>query len=151
MKFETFATMRSNPDFELNAFLEPFEFNAEASGSFAGKVGLIDAHVGKIPINMAIPFDPRRRLVTVASIGGFRLKLEPMQVSVDRVAVHAGGVLGAKGMQGKLKGRVGCATEMKAEGKLSGKMSNIEIRIDDDESKNSSHTTDETVGHTDKT
>jgi hypothetical protein len=132
MKFETFAMMRSNPDFELDAFLEPFRFEAEIAGGFAGQIGLIDAHVGRIPINVAIPFHPRRKMVTVASIGGFRLKLQPTEVRVDRVTVQAAGILGEKGIQGRVKGKVGCKTEMNVEGRLSGKINNVGIRFDDD-------------------
>ncbi len=133
MKFKTVAFMRSNPDFELDAFLEPLVFNAEASGSFTGQVGEIDAQVGKIPINVAIPFHPKHKLITVASVGGFSLKLKPMKVSIDRVSVHVGGVLGEKGLQGKLKGKVGCKTEMKAEGKLSGNIVDLKVRLDEDD------------------
>src|ERR1035437_6462966 len=92
MKFKTHAMMRSNPDFDVDAFLEPVSFNFEVTGSFFGQIGKISASVDKIPIRLAIPFLKRKQqMLTVASIGGFNVKINPMQIQIEKANVQANG------------------------------------------------------------
>ena len=134
MKFRTKAVMRSNPDFELDTLLEPLTFYATASGEFNGQIGEIRARVGKIPIDLLIPFHPKGKRVTVASIGGFTVRLNPMSIHIKECKIEAGGVLGDKhGMRAKMRGRVGCKTEMNATGKLSGKTGKLHLQLGDED------------------
>lgn len=133
MKFKTRAIMRSDPDFELETLLDPMTFFASATGQFSGQIGEVHARVGRIPINVAIPFHPKRRMITVASIGGFTVSLKPMSIHIKECKIEAGGILGEKGLRAKMHGKVGCKTEMAASGKLSGKFGKVKVHLGDED------------------
>jgi hypothetical protein len=123
--------MRSTPDFDMDTFLEPLSFNFDASGSFFGQVGEISASVDKVPIRVVIPFLKRkRRMLTVACIGGFNIKIHPMQIQIEKANVQTQGILGTKGLKGKLNGKIGCKSDINATGDISGKAANVKIEFE---------------------
>lgn len=121
MKFKTQVKMQSNPDFHIDANIDPFGFKTSAKGSFESSVSSIAFNVDEFPIRLAIPFLKRNgKLPVVASIGGFKIKLSPFHIKVEEAAVELEGLLGTKGITGKMDGKVGCETKMDMVGKLAG-------------------------------
>lgn len=127
--------MRSNPDFKIDANIEPIGFDISASGLVEGTVSAISATVDEIPIRLTIPFlKGRRRPQIVASIGGFKIRLEPFGVKLESESVRLRGVFGTEGIVGKLNTAVACKTEMEVTGHFSGKIDKLEPDSSDDKS-----------------
>lgn len=133
MKFKSKATMRSNPDFSIDARIEPIDSDISVDGSCDFAVSSISAAVSEIPIRVAIPFLKRRhRNQVVASIGGFKVELEPFSVKVDAMSMRLSGIFGSKGINCNMNCKVNCRTEMEMTGGLSGKVGKLEIDFSDD-------------------
>jgi hypothetical protein len=134
MRFKANADMKSNPDFHLDANLEPVGFKASVGGSVVGKISSISAGIEEIPVRMAIPFlKSRRRHPVVGSVGGFNFKLKPISVQLEKMAIDLDGMLGTEGIKAGVDGKVGCNTEMNMEGKVLGKLGTVTLTLGDDD------------------
>ncbi len=121
MKFKAYGRMQSAPTVELDAKIDPLKLDTTAGGSLQGQVGPFVARVGEIPIRVTVPFLRRRRPV-LASVGGFRIKLDAVQLEVASAAVDIKGVVGADGIDMKANAKVDCDTDMKVKGWASGQV-----------------------------
>ena len=134
MKFKTHVAMQSYPDFNIETRLDPVDFNTSIQGSCEGAVSSISVTVDEIPIRVAVPFLKRReKMPVLASIGGLKITLSPFQVKAEGMAVQLQGVLGTKGITGKMDGKVNCKTEMEMDGRFSGKVGNFMVKLSDEE------------------
>jgi hypothetical protein len=133
MRFKTYAAMESHPDFDVEARLDPIDFNARVHGSCEVTVDSVSVDVGEIPIRVAIPFLKRRaKYPVLASVGGFRIAFSPFRVRTKGMTVQLEGVLGTKGIVGKMNGKIDCKTEMKADGKLVGRVGTFTVELGED-------------------
>jgi len=123
MKFNARGKMKSRPSFTIDATAAPIAFETSATGAFEGMLGPFAAQIGAIPIRLAVPFMKKRRaLPVIAAFGGFRIKVEPIHVRVERASLSLKGVAGTEGLEGKLDCRVDCKTKMDIQGTLNGRM-----------------------------
>ena len=110
------GVMRARPVCKVDAKVKPIGFESSACGTFGIDVSSISAAIGAIPVRVAIPFmKPKRELPVVAVIGGFKVKLNPLQVKVEGSSLHLKGVLGTKGIEGKMNCEVDCKMEIDLE------------------------------------
>lgn len=134
MKFRSQAVMESNPDLKLEASSEPIGFESTATGSFKGDVSAIALSAEEIPIRLVIPFLRSGRGVrTIASVGGFGVRINPFTVSVEGAGVRLEGVLGTKGIRGTVEGKIGCRSKFDVSGKLFGKIASCTLDLSEDE------------------
>jgi len=134
MKFKTFWKMRSSPNFKVNADMEPIGLDAGLEGAFEAGVGAISASIGEIPVKVAIPFLKRRGKILVASVGGFKVKLDPFHVKLDCARLHLKGVLGQGGIKGSMECKVACRTEADMSGEVTGKPGILKLDLGEEES-----------------
>ncbi len=133
MKFWAKGLMKSAPGVKASVEIDPLKVEGSVKGSFKGSVGSISAVVDEIPIRLAVPFMKRRcRPPVVATIGGFRLKLNPFTVNIEGVSFDIGGVLGTEGIKSTLDCQVACRTEMDVKGGASAKLGRLEFHLGDD-------------------
>jgi hypothetical protein len=126
--------MESNPDLKLHVSGEPVGFETTATGSFKAEVSAIAGSVEEIPIRLVIPFRRcGRSLQTIASVGGFGVRINPITVSVEGAGVTLEGVLGIKGIRGTLEGKIGCKSKLDVAGKLFGKIATCTLELPEDE------------------
>ena len=116
---KTQGVMRAWPTCKVDAKVKPIAFESSACGTFAVEVSSISAAIDAIPLRMAVPFLKRqRRLPVVSVLGGFKIKLDPLQVKVEGSSLNVKGVLGTKGIESQLNCQVDCKMEFDLEGDL---------------------------------
>ena len=120
MKFTVFGRMQSCPSIGMDAKIDPLDFETSIKGAFHGELGPFKAHIGNIPIRLAVPFLKRKPVI--ASIGGFSLDLHRFRVDVDNAGLDLKGVIGLKGVKAHVHSKIDCSTEMKLEGKVTGRV-----------------------------
>lgn len=131
MKFETHLAMESHPDFHLDANLDPIGFGLSLEGGCEARIGEIAVDVDEIPFRLAIPFLKRRgKPPLLGSIGGFKVTLSPVHVSIGGKGMRLQGVLGTKGVAGRMDGKVQCETDMDIAGKLVGRVGTLALQLD---------------------
>lgn len=134
MKFNAHGVMQSCPRFTTEVKAGPLDFESDAGAKIEGAVSAIDASIGEIPIRLAIPFKKRgNKMPVVASIGGFKFKLNPFGIKIEVADVKIKGVLGTKGIEAKADTHVTCKTDMKVKGNLAGKTGVVEIDFGEDD------------------
>lgn len=133
MKFKTFWKMRSSPDFKVDADMEPIGIDAGIEGAFEAAIGAISASVGAIPVKVAVPFLKRGRKVLVASVGGFKVRVDPVHLKLDCAKGHIKGTLGEKGIKGKMDFKVACRTEADMCGEVTGRPGAIRFDLGEEE------------------
>ncbi|MBI4377901.1 MAG: hypothetical protein HY578_02265 [Nitrospinae bacterium] len=133
MKFKAQGVMKSCPNFATDVKAGPLDFEITAGARLEGALGPVDASMDEIPIRLAIPFLRRTNRPVVASIGGFKVKLNPFGIKVELANVNVKGILGTKGIQVKADARVDCKTDMKLKGELAGKGGVIEVNLGDED------------------
>ena len=130
------GVMRSNPDFSIDAKIKPIGFDVSASGLVEGTVGAISATIDEIPVRLTIPFlKGRRKPQVVASVGGFKIRLEPFNIKLEGKSVRLTGVFGTEGITGQLDTAVACQTEMEVTGEFSGTIDKSETDSPHDKSE----------------
>lgn len=120
MKFNVLGRMQTSPTFDIDARVEPLDFDVSIQGAFQGDAGPFKAHIGNIPIRMAVPFLKRRPVI--ASIGGFGIDLQRFRVEVEKAGIDLSGMVGSKGIGARLNTKVECVTEMKLDGNVAGRV-----------------------------
>lgn len=131
MKFETHLAMQSHPDFHLDASLDPVTFGLVLRGSCEARIDRVSVDVGEIPFRLAIPFLKRRgKPPLLGSIGGFAVTLSPLHIKVGGRDMRLDGVLGTKGIAGRMDGKVQCKTDMDIDGKLVGRVGTLALQLD---------------------
>jgi hypothetical protein len=133
MKFDSHLKMRSHPGFKTEAAVEPIAFRASAKGAFNCEVSSIVVDVDEIPISLAVPFLRRVEQIVIGKIGGFSIKLNPFQAQVESHGGEIDGVLGTKGIRGKLNGKVDCETDMNAKGIITGRLGTAVLTLEPDD------------------
>ncbi|MGE3152119.1 MAG: hypothetical protein AB7G48_10925 [Nitrospiraceae bacterium] len=132
MKLNSQILMESEPEFSLQAMTAPIAFESTATGALSATVSCIAVKVDEIPINLAIPFLKRRGgMQMIASLGSFGVKVAPFSVTIEGASVRLEGILGTKGVQAEVKGKVGCKSKLNVKGKLFGKIANCAIELPD--------------------
>ena len=125
------------PSFASQVRMQPVALEAKISGGFKVGVSAISANVSAIPIRLAIPFLKTRRsspLPLLAVIGPFHLRLKPFNIELMDLDFHVDALLGkGKGLQGEIKGEIGCHTEMEMEGELPVKLSSVCLNLAEEE------------------
>ena len=119
MKFWARGLMKSTPNFKVAVKTEPLNVEASVNGALKGCVDSVSGALDEVPIKVAIPFmkcKKGRKSPVVASIGGFKFKLDPFGVNVDGVSLNMNGVLGTGGIKSSLDCKVDCKTEMDVKG-----------------------------------
>lgn len=133
MKFKTQGRMRSSPNFKVDADVHPIGIDSTIAGSFEGGVSAIAASIGEIPVKVAIPFLKRKEKTLIASIGGFKIKLNPFHIKVDNAKVHVKGTLGPDGIKGRLDCQVACRTDVDMSGEVTGKPGIFKLDLGEEE------------------
>ncbi|PXF58383.1 MAG: hypothetical protein C4B58_06660 [Deltaproteobacteria bacterium] len=134
MNFKAHATMESYPAFKTKIRMDPMHFDTSALGSFECAVGSISATIGEVPIRLAIPFmKPGSKLPLIASVGGFRIKLDPFEAKFKGIHLQLSGAIGTKGLEGKMDCDVSCKTEMDVAGKLPVKIGAIKVSLSEED------------------
>jgi hypothetical protein len=140
MKFKGHARMGSNPSFTVDAKVEPLGFESSLAGAIEGMIGAMAASIGEIPIRLTIPFLKRRGAPpVVATVGGIAVKLRPLSVKVGAESLHMKGILGTKGIEGKVGCQVACRTEMEVEGRVGGKLGSVVLQLGSDDEFEETH------------
>jgi len=122
MIFKSHATIAANPDITMRAHIDTLDVE------FAGEAGLdivtgeIELHVTEIPLHLTIPFLRRRRVVA-GTLGPFRVKVNPAQLSVRTTGVHVEGAIGGEnGIDGTVHCQGKCQAEIDLVGQSPGKI-----------------------------
>lgn len=131
MKFKVFGRMKSCPAISLDTTINPLDFETSIHGGFHGELGPFKAYIGEIPIRLAIPFLKRKPII--ASIGGFPISLHRFQISVKEAGLDLKGVIGLKGIEAKVHSKIDCSTEMKLEGRVSGRFDLSDHDLDEED------------------
>lgn len=139
MRFQTRVAMESSPGVHLHGDLEPLDLHTSISGSCAASIGSIHLHVSRIPIYLAIPFLKRRRPQLMGAIGGVELRVSPIDLSVEDMNLSLDGVLGTKGLRGRLDGHVDCETKMRVDGDVKGKVGTFTLALEDEHDGHGHH------------
>lgn len=130
MNFKAQGVMRSKPSIKSKIRMDPLQFDTSASGSFDCEVSRISAYIGEIGVRFAIPFmKPRRKLPMIASVGGFKIRLNPFQLRSKGIGLHVKGILGTKGSAAEMDMDVSCETEMEVAGKVPIKVGRIQMDL----------------------
>ena len=133
MKFKSHFAMRSCPEFKVDAKTNPIAFRTSIKGAFNCKVGAIALNIGEIPIRLTIPFlKGRERAPVAATIGGFGVKLNPFDISIDDLSLGLDGVLGCEGINTSMDCKVACKTEMDVVGVVSGKVAAAAFELEEE-------------------
>lgn len=133
-QFKGQGSMHSNPDCKIDATISPINFESCVDGAFEGSLGNISAEITEVPIKIAIPFmKKRQKLPVIATIGGFKIKLAPFQIKIEKASLNLSGVFGSKGIEGKMDCKVACKTDVELAGKLSGKVGLAHLDLGDDD------------------
>jgi hypothetical protein len=125
VKFNALGLMKSSPGFTMENHIKPLDFSAHAKGSVRAEVGAIAVDIGEIPVKVRIPFLKGRRLMTViGSVGGTKIKVDPVTMSISEIGVTFEGILGrmGEGIHLHTEAKVACQTEMEASGEVCGKV-----------------------------
>lgn len=120
MKFHVLGRMRGDPSINLDASVEPLDFETSIKGVFHGELGPFKAHIGTIPIRMTVPFLKRRPVM--ASVGGFCIDLNRFAVDVEKAGLDLRGVVGREGVKAQVRSKVDCTTEVELNGNVSGRV-----------------------------
>lgn len=125
--------MQSSPSFQIKAKADPIGFESSAKGSFVASTSCISVAIDEVPFRLAIPFLKRRcQLARVASIGGFKIRLKPFKVKLDIPSLNLQGVLGTRGIEGKLDTQVACKTKVEMAGECIGKFATLKLDLGDE-------------------
>jgi hypothetical protein len=137
MKFKIFGRMQSCPAIKLDTRINPLDFSVDLRGAFKGELGPFAAHIGEIPIRLAIPFLRRKHII--ASIGGFPIALNRFQVNVDEAALVLNGVLGLKGIHALIDTQVDCSTDVNLKGDVTGRIGLSHLDLNDNGDDDDEH------------
>ena len=130
MNFKAHGLMKSNPTLNAKVKMDPNEFDTSVGGSFGLELGTLTAYIGEIGVRFAVPFlKPRRKLPMIATVGGFRIRLNPLKIQSKGVAFRVAGVLGTKGSVADLDVGVKCQTEMDVQGHVPVKVGKIQVDL----------------------
>jgi hypothetical protein len=129
VKFNTHAIVRGDPQFTLRAKPGPFKVEADAEGRLKIACGRIDARLSRVPISMRIPFLKRSHSVQIASVGPCTLRIQPIEVGIDALAVHVAGVLAKDGMDCEVSGKVACNMDVDLSGSIPGRITKAAIEM----------------------
>ena len=134
MKFSTHAAIKGNPKFTLSAKPGPFKVEADAQASLKIACGQIDARLSRVPIAMRIPFLQRPRSVQIGSVGPFTLRVRPLEVDINPIAVRVAGVIAKDGMACEVRGNVECDLDVDLTGSIPGRITKaaVELAADSD-------------------
>jgi hypothetical protein len=133
VKFKTRIAMESSPGFDMDAALSPVGVNALVRGKCKAAIDSIAVTVGDIPVRLAIPFLKQRKPPILASIGRFKITLSPIRLTAEGMEFELDGVIGTKGINAGIKGKVDCKTEMMMDGNLVGRVGTMSIEFDGEE------------------
>lgn len=139
MKFGAHAHMQSKVGAQVKGHVEPVAFTASAKSAFKASVGPVDAHIGMIPIAVAIPFLRRKRgpRVVVATVGAFEVHLNEVTLQVEDAAAHIDGMLGDKGGIGvSADATMHCDSQLDVDGKCNGSKATITVALNDENDEN---------------
>jgi hypothetical protein len=122
MKVKGFATVDGHPEAKGKFSLNPIHFETSVHANMDLHVGSISAEISEVPIRLAIPFMKRkaRKLMVIGSVGGIKVRLEPLRVTAERLSLDMEGVLGTKGIEGQAEGEMSCESRVKGKGLLEG-------------------------------
>jgi hypothetical protein len=123
VRFKSHLTVAANPDLTFGTRLQPVgvDFHGEAALEIA--TGVIGAEVAEIPVAFTIPFlPPHRRRVVAASIGPFRVRIDPAQATVRGFGLRLGGMIGTEGINGELSALGKCRMEIDLAGEIPGRL-----------------------------
>ena len=129
MKFSTHANIKGNPKFTLSAKPGPFKVEADASASLKIASGQIDARLSRVPVAVRIPFLQRPRSVQIGSVGPFTLRIRPVEIDINPIAVHVGGVIAKDGMACEVRGNVECDMELDLTGSIPGRITKAAVEL----------------------
>jgi hypothetical protein len=129
VKFSTHAVIKGNPQFTLSAKPGPFKVEADAQASLKIATGEIDARLSRVPIAMRIPFLARPRSIQIGSVGPLRLRIRPIEVDINPVAVRVAGVIAKDGMACEVRGNVACDMEMDLTGSIPGRITKAAVEL----------------------
>jgi hypothetical protein len=131
--------MESTPGVHLHGDLDPLDLRTSISGSCAASIGSIHLHLSRIPVYVTIPFLKRRRPQLMGVLGGVDLRVSPIDLSVEDMSLSLDGVLGTKGLRGRLDGHVDCETRMRVDGDVKGKVGTFTLALDDEHDGHKHH------------
>jgi hypothetical protein len=131
MKFNAKTLMKSNPTFDINTKMKPVDIDFSIKGDMNANLGELSVHISRVPINMRIPF-LRRSLgeIEVGSLGEVDVNFEPFALNVQGSSMDINGTIGKDGINGEMKGKVGCETEMDIKATGSGKVGTFQIDLE---------------------
>jgi hypothetical protein len=78
---------------------------------------------------MRIPFLRRRRSVQIGSVGPCAIRVQPMTLNIDALAVHVGAVLAKDGMPCEVSGTVACDMEVDLSGTVPGRITKAAVEL----------------------
>jgi hypothetical protein len=136
VKFKVFGLMKSSPGFTMENHIQPLDFSAHVKGMVKGEVGAVSVDVGEIPVRVRVPFlKGRRHMTIIGSVGGTRIMVDPVTLSINEMGVSFEGILGrmGKGILMHTNARVACQTEMEASGAVSGRVGVGSIDLGDND------------------
>lgn len=134
MKVKALMQMRSNPSITLDTKLHPIAVESSLAGDFGLSIGAISARVGEIPVRFAVPFLKRRgALPTVASFGGFTIRLKPIEARIGTDGIKVHGTLGTKGIEAHVESQIACKTDMEVKGQVGGRIGTVTLHLGSDE------------------
>ena len=122
MKFKAHATMQGGPGINLTCKSRALDFDLNAEGALGLTTGTITAEIGEIPVSLRIPFLCRSKPLVIGSIGGFGIRVTPIEAELRPFGVRVGGVLGREGMECELGGTIACKSAFDVEGEIPGKL-----------------------------
>jgi hypothetical protein len=126
--------MKSRPEFTMENNIKPVDVSAHVKGAVKAEIGAIAIDIGEVPVKVRIPFLKKRRHTTViGSIGGAKVKVDPVTLSLSEIGVSFEGILGrmGKGISMHTDAKVSCQTEMEANGAVCGKVGMGSIDLGD--------------------
>jgi hypothetical protein len=122
MIFKSRLNVALNPDVKLHARTQAVEFAARGGGTVDVMTGPIDAEVGVVPVRVALPFMPGRRVV-LASFGPFRFAMKPIKLSIHSGDLQVSGKIGGEeGIDARVELQGKCRAEIEAAGETDMKM-----------------------------
>jgi hypothetical protein len=131
VKYSSHATIQGAPEFEVRARTDPIGIRGGVEGAARARVGPIHARVGQVPITLAIPF--LGGVQTIGAVGPFDVRLEPVDLEVERFELRCDCVLGPEGLTVGLEGGIGCKMEVDVTGTLPGRFARASLEFADED------------------
>jgi hypothetical protein len=134
MNFKARGRLQVNPEMAAKVKIEPLRFETGVAGSCECRIGAISAHIGDVRIRAAVPFlKPRRKLPLMATVGGFRIRLKPVDIRCGTDGIEIAGILGLDGIRSEVDARLACQLEGDAEGQLPMKSGRLHFDLEESE------------------